>query len=45
MLLNEDIVDIEESDGICSLTFLADAFSGLFMYPSIISIITQNLHK
>ena len=26
MLLNEDIVDIEEPDGICLLTFVSDEF-------------------
>ena len=30
MLLNEGIVDIEKPDGICSLTFVVDEFSGLF---------------
>ena len=39
MLLNEDIVDIEKPDGICSLTFVVDEFSGLFLHPSIFSII------
>ena len=39
MLLHEDIVDIERPDGICSLTFVADEFSGLFLHPSIFSII------
>ena len=29
MLLNENIVDIEKPDGICSLAFVADEFSGL----------------
>ena len=38
MLLNYDIVDIEKPDGICSPTFFVDAFSGLFLYPSIFSI-------
>ena len=38
MLLNEDIVDIEKPDGICSLTFVVDEFSGLFLHPSIFSI-------
>ena len=38
MLLNDDIVDIEKSDGICSLTFDVDEFSGLFLHPSIFSI-------
>ena len=27
MLLNQDIVDIEKSDGICSITFVVDEFS------------------
>ena len=39
MLLNEDIVDLEKPDGICSLTFAVDEFSGLFFHPSILSII------
>ena len=39
MLLNEDIVDIEKPDGICSLTFDVDGFLGLFLHPSIFSII------
>ena len=39
MLLNEDIVDIEKPDGICSLTFVVDEFSGLYLHPSIFSII------
>ena len=38
MLLNEDIVDIENLDGICLLTFVVDEFSGLFLHPSIFSI-------
>ena len=38
MLLDEDIVVIEKSDGICSLTFVVDEFSGLFLHPSIFSI-------
>ena len=39
MLLNEDAVDIEKPDRICSLTFAVDEFSGLFLHPSIFSII------
>ena len=39
MLLKEDIVDIEKPDGICLLTFVVDEFSGLFLHPSIFSII------
>ena len=37
MLLNEDIVDIEKPDRICSLTFVIEEFSGLFLHPSIFS--------
>ena len=39
MLLNEHIVDIKKPDGICSLTFVVDEFSGFFLHPSIFSII------
>ena len=39
MLLNEDMVDIEKRDGMSSFTFVVDEFSGLFLYPSIFSII------
>ena len=39
MLPNEDIVDIEKPVGICSLTFVVDEISGLFLHPSIFSII------
>ena len=39
MHLNEDIVDIENPDGICFLTFVVEEFSGLFLHPSIFSII------
>ena len=39
MLLNNDIVDFEKSDEICSLTFVVDEFSGLFLYPSTFSVI------
>ena len=38
MLLNEDIVYNERHDGICSLTFVVDEFSGLFLHLSIFSI-------
>ena len=31
MFLNGDIVDIENPNGICSLTFVVDEFSGLFL--------------
>ena len=39
MLLKEDIVEIGKPDEICSLTFDVDEFSGLFVHPSIFSII------
>ena len=39
MLLNDDIVYIEKSYGIGSLTFVVDEFSGLFILPPIFSII------
>ena len=38
MLLNDDIVDIEKPDGICSLTFAVDKFSGSFLHALIFSI-------
>ena len=38
MLLNEDAVDIEKPYGICSLTFVVNEFSGLYLHPSIFSI-------
>ena len=34
MLLNEDTVDIEKPDGICSLIYVVDKFLGLFLHPS-----------
>ena len=39
MLLNNGVVGIEKLDGICWLTFVVDEFSGLFLYPPILSII------
>ena len=38
MLLNDDIVDIEKPDGMCSPALVVDGFSGLFLHPSIVSI-------
>ena len=38
MFLNDNIVDIEKADGICSPTFVGNEFSGLFLHPSIFSI-------
>ena len=39
MLLKEDIAYIEKPDEICSLTFDVDECSGLFLQPSVFSII------
>ena len=39
MLLNEDIIDMEKSDGISWLTFVADQFSELFLHSSVFSIL------
>ena len=39
MFLNKDIVEIEKPDGIFSLTFDVDESSGLFLHPSIFSIV------
>ena len=38
MSLNDNIVDIEKPDGICSPTFVVDNFSGSFLHPSMFSI-------
>ena len=38
-LLNDDTREIEKLDGICSLTFVVDEFSGLILQTSIFSII------
>ena len=32
--MNYDVVDIEKVDGVCSLTFVVDEFSGLFLHQS-----------
>ena len=39
MLLNKDVIDTEKPDGISSLTSVEDQCSGLFLHPSIFSII------
>ena len=39
VLLNEDIADIKKPDEISLLTFTLNEISGLFLYPSIFSII------
>ena len=33
MLLNDAIVEIEKSDGICSNTFVVNEYTRLFSYP------------
>ena len=38
MLLNQNIEEIEKSDGIYLLNFVVDEFLGLFLHPSIFSI-------
>ena len=38
MLLNDDIVDIQNPDDTCSVTFVVREFSGLFFHPSVFSI-------
>ena len=46
MLLNEDIVDIEKLDGICSLTFVVDEFFVIILTPINLFIKNiQDLHK
>ena len=39
LLLNQGIVDSEKPDGIHLLTFVVDESSGLFLHPSVFSII------
>ena len=43
MLLNEDIA--EKPDGICSLTFDVDEFSGLLLHSPMFSIVNSKSHK
>ena len=38
MLLNDDIVDLEKTDGISLFTFVVDGFSGLYLHPTIFYI-------
>ena len=45
MLLNNDIVDIEKSDGICLLTFVVYEFLGLFHIHQSFLLKIQDLHK
>ena len=37
ILSNDDIIDIEKPDGICSLTLVLDEFVGFFLHPSVFS--------
>ena len=39
MLINEDIVHIEKSEGTYLLTFVLDEFSGLLLHPPVFSMI------
>ena len=45
MILSDDIVDIEKLDGIYSLTFVVDEFSGFFYIHQSIILNIQDLHK
>ena len=38
MLFNDDIVDIAKPDGICSLFFVEEEFSELFLHLTVFSI-------
>ena len=38
MLLNHEIVHIETPEEICSVTFVGDEFSALFLHPSDFSV-------
>ena len=38
MLLNDNIVDIEKTDEICSLSFAVDELLGLISHPSVFSV-------
>ena len=38
MLLNDNIVDIEKTDEICSLSFAVDEILGLISHPSVFSV-------
>ena len=45
MVLNDDIVEIEKSEGICSPTFVVNELSGLLLRPSIFQFNIQDLLK
>ena len=42
MLLNGNLVDVEKTDGICLLIFVADEFSVLFLDPKIFPTIIHS---
>ena len=45
IFLNDDIVDIEQPDGMCSLTFVLNKFSGLLFNHQSFLLKIQDLHK
>ena len=45
MLLNDNIVDIEKTDEICSLSFAVDELLGLILIHQSFLLIIQVLHK
>ena len=45
IFLNDDIVDIEQPDGMCSLTFVVNKFSGLLFNHQSFLLKIQDLHK
>ena len=45
MLLNDDIADVEKTDGICSPTFIVNEFSGLFYIHQLFLINIQDPNK
>ena len=42
---NDDIVDIEKPNGICSPTFVVNEFSALFLHPSFFLLKIQDLQR
>ena len=44
MLFNDDIIDVEKSDGICSSTFAKELFA-LFLHPPFFLLNTNDLRK
>ena len=45
MYLSDDIVYIEKPDGMRSISFVVDEFSGLFLHPSIFLLSIYDQHK